>query len=151
MKTVITFGTFDLFHIGHLNILRRASQLGDRLVVGISSDEFTYRKKTRDAVFNQKDRQEIVKSLKWVTDTFIEESFEHKLQYILDQKADIFVMGDDWKGMFDEFKTVCEVVYLPRTTGISTTEILEAIQDLSLNTQLPEHGDISEQVDNVQE
>ena len=130
ITTVITFGTFDLFHIGHLNILRRAAQLGDRLVVGISSDQFTYQKKQRTPIFKEQDRQKIVQALKWVDDTFIEESFDRKRQYILDKHADILVMGDDWKGRFDEFKDICEVVYIPRTTGISTTEIVEIIQDL---------------------
>ncbi len=130
VTTVITFGTFDLFHIGHLNLLRRASKLGDHLVVGISSDQFTYQKKQRVPIFKEQDRQKIVQALKWVDDTFIEESFDRKRQYILDKHADILVMGDDWKGRFDEFKDICEVVYLPRTTGISTTEILEVIQDL---------------------
>nr|QBK87440.1 MAG: cytidylyltransferase-like protein [Marseillevirus LCMAC201] len=130
MKTVITFGTFDLFHIGHLSVLRRSAQLGDRLVVGISSDEFTYQKKSRYPVFKEDDRQKIVQALKWVDNTFIEESFSKKRQYILDQHADILVMGDDWKGRFDEFNDMCRVVYLPRTTGISTTEILAVIKDM---------------------
>ncbi len=130
MKTVITFGTFDLFHIGHLSVLRRAAQLGDRLVVGISSDEFTYQKKSRYPIFKEEDRQKIVQALKWVDDTFIEESFDKKRQYILNQHADILVMGDDWKGRFDEFNDICTVIYLPRTTGISTTEILAAIKDM---------------------
>ncbi|KKN25631.1 hypothetical protein LCGC14_0882590 [marine sediment metagenome] len=97
MKTVITFGTFDLFHIGHLSVLRRSAQLGDRLVVGISSDEFTYQKKSRYPIFKEEDRQKIVQALKWVDDTFIEESFDKKRQYILNQHADILVMGDDWR------------------------------------------------------
>jgi len=130
MKTVITFGTFDLFHIGHLSILRRAAQLGDRLVVGISSDDFTYQKKSRSPIFNQYDRQKIVQALKWVDSTFIEESFDKKRQYILDQRAGILVMGTDWNGEFDEFNDICKVVYLPRTTGISTTDLLETIRDL---------------------
>ena len=101
MKTVITFGTFDLFHIGHLNILRKAALLGDRLVVGISSDEFSHRKKDRYPVFNQDDRRKIVQSLKWVNDTFIEESMEKKRDYLLEHKADILVMGG-WIGEFDD-------------------------------------------------
>lgn len=130
MKTVITFGTFDLFHIGHLSILRRAAELGDRLVVGISSDNFSYSKKQKYPIFNENDRQKIVQSIKWVNDTFLEESFELKRQYILDNKADIFVMGDDWKGKFDKFNDICQVIYLPRTTGISTTEIIQTLQSI---------------------
>jgi glycerol-3-phosphate cytidylyltransferase len=131
MKIVITFGTFDLFHIGHLNILRRASQLGDYLIVGVSSDQFTFQKKNRMPVFDQDDRQKIVGAVKWVNDTFIEESLEKKREYILKYKADILVMGDDWENKFDEFSDICSVVYLKRTTGISTTEILETIKDLN--------------------
>lgn len=127
MKTVITFGTFDLFHIGHLNLLRRAAQLGDRLVVGISSDCFTYQKKKRMPIFNEQDRQQIVQALRWVDDTFIEDSFELKRQYIIDHHADIFVMGDDWKGKFNDLNDICKVIYLPRTSGISTTEIISNV------------------------
>ena len=130
MKTVITFGTFDLFHIGHLNILHRAAQLGDRLVVGISSDDITFQKKKRQPIFTQSDRKKIVNAVKWVDDTFIEESLDKKRQYILEHKADILVMGDDWEYRFDEFNDICEVIYLKRTTGISTTEILETIKDM---------------------
>lgn len=133
MKTVITFGTFDLFHIGHLSILRRSAELGDRLVVGISSDKFSYSKKHKYPIFNENDRQRIVQSIKWVNDTFLEESFEYKRQYILDNKADILVMGDDWEGKFDEFKDICQVVYLPRTTGISTTEIIQTLQSIDFS------------------
>lgn len=130
MRTVITFGTFDLFHVGHLNILRRASQLGDRLIVGISSDNFTFEKKHRYPIFNQESRQKIIDSLRWVDATFIEDSFDKKREYILDYSADVLVMGDDWKDRFDYLKDICQVVYLPRTTGVSTTEIIEAIREL---------------------
>lgn len=131
MRTVITFGTFDLFHVGHLNILRRASELGDRLIVGISSDRFTYEKKGRPPIFNQYSRQKIINSLKWVDATFFEDSFAKKREYILDASADVLVMGNDWAGRFDDLMDICEVVYLPRTTGVSTTEIIASIQDLS--------------------
>lgn len=131
MVTVITFGTFDLFHIGHLNILRRAASLGDRLVVGVSSDKFTYSKKQKYPIFPEQDRCKIVQSIKWVDTTFIEDSFDKKRDYILEHNADILVMGDDWKGRFDYLNEICKVVYLPRTSGISTTEILECIRELS--------------------
>jgi glycerol-3-phosphate cytidylyltransferase len=130
MKKVITFGTFDLFHIGHLHILRRAAKLGDHLTVGISSDKFSYSKKKRYPIFNENDRSMILQSLKWVDETFLEESMDLKREYILQHKADILVMGDDWKGKFDYLNDICQVVYLPRTTNISTTEILETIKDL---------------------
>ena len=132
MKTVITFGTYDLFHIGHLHLLRRAAQLGDHLVVGISSDAFSYRKKGRCPIFKEEDRRLIVGALQFVNETFLEESMDLKRQYILDHRADVLVMGDDWKGKFDEFSDICEVVYLPRTTDISTTELVETIRDLKL-------------------
>lgn len=135
MKTVITFGTFDLFHVGHLSLLRRAAALGERLVVGISSDEFSYSKKQKYPTFNETDRQKIVQSIKWVNDTFLEQSFEYKRQYILKHKADILVMGDDWQGKFDDYKDICKVVYLPRTTGISTTEIIQTLQSIDFSTQ----------------
>jgi glycerol-3-phosphate cytidylyltransferase len=124
---VLTFGTFDLFHIGHLRILERAGKLGGRLVVGVSSDDLNFRKKGRCPVINQEERLSIVKSLSFVHDAFYEESLELKRQYILDHKATHLVMGDDWKGKFDEFADICQVVYLPRTCGISTTEIIEKI------------------------
>ena len=125
MKTIITFGTFDLFHVGHLRILMRARALGDRLVVGVSTDDLNFSKKGHKPIFNQADRREIVASLKAVDETFFEESLEKKGDYIKTWKANILVMGDDWKGRFDQFKTLCEVVYLPRTQGISTTQVKE--------------------------
>ena len=127
-KTVITFGTFDVLHIGHLRILERSKALGDRLVVGVSSDALNQSKKARDAVFDQEQRMQLVGALKVVDDVFLEESLELKGHYITEHQADILVMGDDWAGKFDEFKTLCEVVYLPRTENISTTEILARVR-----------------------
>jgi choline-phosphate cytidylyltransferase len=131
MKTVITFGTFDVFHIGHLNLLKRAATLGHRLVVGVSTDQLNIKKKGRPPVYCEQDRMEIVRSLACVDDTFPEESLEWKGQYIQAHKADILVMGNDWKGKFDMFREVCEVVYLPRTENISTTEIIASIRAIS--------------------
>lgn len=128
MKKVITFGTFDVFHVGHINILERAAQLGDHLVVGISSDSLNFSKKNRYPVYSQSDRVKIISSLKFVDETFIEESLELKRCYIERYMADVLVMGDDWQGRFDEFSDLCEVVYLPRTPSISTTEIIEIIK-----------------------
>ena len=122
-KCVITFGTFDLFHIGHLNILQRAGMLGDRLVVGVSTDALNMSKKNFYPVFSQADRLAIVQALKVVDHAFLEESLELKGRYIERFQADILVMGQDWEGRFDHFSDLCEVVYLPRTEGISTTEI----------------------------
>lgn len=129
IKTVITFGTFDLFHIGHLNILRRAKALGDRLIVGISTDELNFSKKQKYPVYSQQDRLEIVSSIIFVDGVFFEESLEKKLDYIKLFSADILVMGDDWKGKFDFCKSVCDVIYLPRTDGISTTSIKSFIKE----------------------
>lgn len=131
LKTVITFGTFDIFHIGHLRILERASVLGDKLIVGVSSDLLTLKKKNRYPVFAEHDRMAIVSALSCVDKVFTEESLEWKAKYITEHGADVLVMGDDWKGRFDEFKRLCDVVYLPRTENISTTEILATVRAAS--------------------
>ncbi|TYB82124.1 adenylyltransferase/cytidyltransferase family protein [Maritimibacter fusiformis] len=128
MKTVITFGTFDLFHVGHLNILRRSAELGDRLVVGVSTDELNLAKKGRAPVYCTQERMMIIAALDCVDEVFIEESLERKRDYILQFSADILVMGDDWRGHFDSFKQLCDVHYLPRTQGISTTDVVARIR-----------------------
>ena len=126
-RTVITFGTFDVFHVGHLRVIERAARHGDRLVVGVSSDALNLSKKGREPVFSQAERIEIVSALKPVDEVFVEESLELKRDYIQQYAADVLVMGDDWQGRFDEFGDICEVVYLPRTPAISTTALLEKI------------------------
>jgi len=126
-KTVITFGTYDLFHIGHLNILRRAQAYGDRLVVGVSSDNLNFSKKNSYPTYCEKDRLDIVKSISGVSEVFLEESLELKRHYIQQHNADILIMGDDWAGKFDEFNDICEVIYLSRTENISTTSTKENI------------------------
>jgi glycerol-3-phosphate cytidylyltransferase len=129
MIRVITFGTFDLFHVGHLNLLARAKQLGDHLIVGVSTDRLNQSKKGHPPVFNEADRREIVQAIRYVDETFLEESLELKLHYIQQFQADILVMGNDWEGKFDYCKSVCQVRYVPRTEGISTTEIKSGIKD----------------------
>ncbi|RUT78747.1 adenylyltransferase/cytidyltransferase family protein [Ancylomarina longa] len=129
MKRVITFGTFDLFHIGHLRILERAKKQGDYLIVGISTDALNYSKKQKNPIYSQEDRRKIIEALKVVDEVFYEESLELKGEYIQKYKADVLVMGNDWEGRFDQFKSLCEVVYLPRTPSISTTEIIEIIKE----------------------
>lgn len=129
-RTVITFGTFDVFHVGHVRVLRRAAELGDRLVVGVSADALNIAKKGRAPVFNQDERLEIIESLAVVDAVFIEESLEKKREYIVEHGADVLVMGDDWKGKFDWVSDVCEVVYLPRTPSVSTTGLIEHISSL---------------------
>jgi glycerol-3-phosphate cytidylyltransferase len=126
-QTVITFGTFDVLHVGHVRVLNRAAALGDRLVVGVSSDALNFSKKERNPVFTQDERMEIVANLKVVDTVFIEESLELKRQYVTEHEADILVMGDDWAGKFDFLSDICKVVYLPRTPSVSTTAIIEHI------------------------
>jgi len=125
---VITFGTFDLFHIGHLRVLERAAALGDHLTVGVSSDAFNFQKKNRLPFVPQEDRRAIVAALRCVDDTFIEESMELKEQYIREVRASVLVMGDDWRGKFDHLSHMCKVEYLPRTASVSTTEIESLIR-----------------------
>ena len=126
-RTVITFGTFDVFHVGHLRVIERAAALGNRLVVGVSADALNERKKGRSPVFSQAERLEIVAALKPVDAVFVEESLELKRDYIVEHQADVLVMGDDWAGKFDEFEDICEVHYLARTPAISTTALIEKI------------------------
>ena len=128
MKRVITFGTFDVFHIGHLRLLERAADFGDFLLVGVSTDALNISKKGRAPVFPQTERADIIQALRCVDDVFFEESLEAKADYIRLHRADILVMGDDWSGRFDEFRDICEVVYLPRTPSISTTAVIERVR-----------------------
>lgn len=124
---VITFGTFDLYHIGHVRLLERASKYG-KLIVGISSDELNKKKKDRLPVYSFEERNEIISSNKHVYETFKEESLEKKAEYIKKYNADVLIMGDDWKGKFDEFNTMCKVIYLSRTKTISTTATIDKIK-----------------------
>lgn len=125
--TVITFGTFDVLHVGHVRVLNRAAELGDRLVVGVSSDALNFSKKGRNPVFSQAERLELIANLAVVDEVFVEESLELKREYVLEHGADVLVMGDDWEGKFDFLNDICKVVYLPRTPSISTTELIEHI------------------------
>jgi choline-phosphate cytidylyltransferase len=129
-RTVITFGTFDVFHVGHLAILERAADLGDRLVVGVSSDELNAAKKGRPCVYPLAARKAILQAIRYVDEVFTEESLEQKADYLRQYSADVLVMGYDWAGKFDHLRDLCEVVYLPRTPSISTTATIEAIQKL---------------------
>jgi len=128
MKRIITFGTFDVFHIGHLRILERARKLGDYLLVGVSTDALNYAKKGRNPYYNQTERLQIISAIRYVDEVFSEESLELKRHYIQTYKADVLVMGDDWAGKFDEFKDICRVEYLRRTPSISTTAVIEKIR-----------------------
>jgi glycerol-3-phosphate cytidylyltransferase len=121
-KTVITYGTFDLFHVGHVRLLERVSKLGTKLIVGVSNDEFNA-KKGKFSVFPYEQRAEIVSSLGCVDMVFEEETWDQKVDDIKKYEAAIFAMGSDWEGKFDELKEHCAVQYLPRTEGISSADI----------------------------
>lgn len=130
MKTVITYGTFDLFHVGHVRLLQRARSLGDRLIVGISTDKFNHLKGKRTIIpFEQ--RIEVVSSCRFVDQVIGEDSWDQKRHDILLHKADVFVMGNDWRGKFDELSDICDVVYLDRTEDISSTSIKSELTVLS--------------------
>ena len=122
MKRVITYGTYDLLHWGHIRLLKRAKQLGDYLIVGLSTDEFNAIK-GKKAYHSYEERKMMLEAIRYVDLVIPENEWGQKAKDIQDYHADIFVMGDDWEGKFDELKDLCEVVYLPRTDGISTTMI----------------------------
>ena len=115
-------GTFDILHIGHINLLRRARELGDRLVVGLSSDEFN-RGKHKSSLLNYENRKTVLEAIRYVDLVFQEERWDQKIEDVRRFGAEVFVMGDDWTGRFDFLSTLCEVRYLPRTPDISTTQI----------------------------
>lgn len=122
MKKVITYGTFDLIHNGHINILRRAKELGDHLTVAISSDEFNAIK-GKKAYHSYENRKLILEAIRYVDKVIPENEWEQKIDDVKNHDIDVFVMGDDWEGKFDFLSDYCEVIYLPRTVGISTTKI----------------------------
>ena len=130
MRKVITYGTFDLLHAGHINLLRRAKELGDYLIVVVSTDEFNWNEKRKKCYFSYEERKKLVEAVRYVDLVIPEENWDQKISDVKEYHVDSFVMGDDWKGKFDFLKDYCEVVYLPRTEGISTTKIK---QDLGLN------------------
>ena len=127
-KTVLTYGTFDLLHYGHLEILRRASLLGDKLIVGISTDDFN-ELKGKTCVLPYEKRKELLESLDYVDKVIPEDNWEQKVSDVQDNDADIFVMGSDWDGKFDELKAYCKVIYFPRTKGISTTKLKSILKE----------------------
>ncbi|MCU9998453.1 adenylyltransferase/cytidyltransferase family protein [[Pasteurella] aerogenes] len=131
MKTVITYGTFDLFHIGHVRLLKRLKSLGDYLIVGLSSDEFNTIK-GKKSFFSYEERKEILLACKYVDEVFPEYKWEQKRDDIIKYRANIFGMGNDWIGKFDELSNICEVVYLERTEDISTTDIKKTLSRISI-------------------
>lgn len=123
MKKIITYGTFDLLHYGHINLLKRAKELGDYLIVVLSTDEFNFKEKNKKTYFPYEERKKLLEAIRYVDLVIPEKCWEQKREDIKEFKVDTFVMGDDWKGKFDELKDLCEVVYLTRTPEISTTKI----------------------------
>ncbi|UYO00441.1 MAG: adenylyltransferase/cytidyltransferase family protein [Devosia sp.] len=126
-RVILTYGTFDLFHIGHVRLLERARALGDRLVVGLSTDEFN-EAKGKKATYSYQDREEILRSVRFVSDVFPERTWEQKVQDIQRIAADVFVMGDDWAGKFDDLSQYCDVVYLSRTPDISSSIVRNSLR-----------------------
>ena len=124
---VITYGTFDLLHYGHINLLRRARALGDYLIVGLSSDEFNAAK-GKKAFFDFEARKKMLESLRYVDEVIVEGSWEQKVEDVRKYGASVFVMGDDWVGKFDHLKMYCKVVYLPRTDGVSSSMIKHSLK-----------------------
>lgn len=130
MKKVITYGTFDLLHIGHIKILERAKALGDYLIVAISTDEFNVIK-GKKAYSSFEDRKQILEAIRYVDEVIEEKTWNQKISDVIKYDVDVFVMGDDWQGKFDFLKDYCDVVYLPRTENISTSIIKS---DLSMQS-----------------
>ncbi len=126
MKRILTYGTFDLLHYGHINLLKRAKKLGDYLIVALSTDEFNLQK-NKKCYFSYEKRKQLLEAIRYVDLVIPEENWEQKKTDVKEYHIDTFVMGDDWKGKFDFLKDQCEVVYLERTPEISTTKIKEDI------------------------
>lgn len=127
MKKVITYGTFDLLHTGHINILRRAKDLGDYLIVAVSTDEFNTLKH-KEAYHSFEERKLILEAIKYVDEVIAEDNWNQKVDDVKKYNIDTFVMGNDWEGEFDFLNEYCDVVYLPRTSGISTTKIKDELK-----------------------
>ncbi len=129
MKKVITYGTFDLLHYGHINLLRRAKELGDYLIVALSTDEFNWNEKKKVCYFSYEQRRKLLEAIRYVDLVIPEEKWEQKVSDVKEFKIDTFVIGDDWEGRFDFLKDYCEVVYLPRTPEISTSQIKAELRE----------------------
>lgn len=123
MRRVITYGTFDLLHYGHINLLRRAKQQGDYLIVALSTDEFNWNEKHKKCYFTYEERKRLLEAIRYVDLVIPEERWEQKEEDVKEYHVNTFVIGDDWKGKFDFLKKYCDVVYLARTPEISTTQI----------------------------
>ena len=128
MKRVITYGTFDLLHYGHINLLKRAKQEGDYLIVALSTDEFN-KLKGKKSFFDYNKRKVLLEAIRYVDLVIPEETWEQKVEDIHKYKVDVFVIGDDWKGKFDYLRNECKVVYLERTPEVSTTMIKNSLSE----------------------
>ena len=129
MKRVITYGTFDLLHYGHINLLKRAKEYGDYLIVCLSTDEFNWEQKRKKAYFSYEQRKYLLESIRYVDLVIPECSWEQKITDVKEYHIDTFVIGDDWKGKFDFLKPYCQVVYLPRTPEISSTKVRRDLEE----------------------
>lgn len=146
MKTVITYGTFDLLHVGHIHLLERLAALGDRLIVGVSTDEFNQEKGKR-SLYSFEERSKIVSALRCVDEVLPESNWQQKANDIVERKVDVFGIGSDWQGKFDHLKPHCEVIYLSRTANISTTDLKKSLSNIdSESIQMIKRG-----LDNVLE
>jgi glycerol-3-phosphate cytidylyltransferase len=130
LKTIITYGTFDLFHVGHVRLLKRLKNLGDKLIIGLSSDDFN-ELKGKKTVMSFEQRKEILLACKYVDDVFEEANWEQKREDIIEKNADVFAMGDDWAGKFDDLCDIVDVVYLTRTEDISSTDVKIMVRKIS--------------------
>lgn len=130
MKRVITYGTFDLLHYGHINLLRRAKQQGDYLIVALSTDEFNWESKQKKCYFSYEKRKALLEAVRFVDLVIPEKNWKQKKKDIELYHVDSFVMGDDWRGKFDFLSHDCDVIYLSRTPEISTTKIKEEIRNV---------------------
>lgn len=128
MKKVITYGTFDLLHYGHVNLLARAKSLGDYLIVVLSTDDFNLKEKNKVCYFTYEERKRLLEAIRYVDLVIPETCWNQKINDVKEFKVDTFVMGDDWNGKFDYLEKYCEVIYLPRTPEISTTQIKNDIK-----------------------
>jgi glycerol-3-phosphate cytidylyltransferase len=135
MKKIITYGTYDLLHYGHINLLKRAKAMGDYLIVALSTDEFNWNQKQKKCYFSYEERKSLLESIRYVDLVIPETCWEQKASDIKEFKVDTFVMGDDWEGKFDNLKELCEVVYLPRTPEISTTQIKSDLKNKDGNNR----------------
>lgn len=122
MKTILTYGTYDLLHYGHIEILRRAKEMGDYLIVGLSTDEFN-KSKGKKSYYSYNDRKYMLESIRYVDLVIPENNWDQKSKDVNRFEVDTFVMGHDWEGKFDFLRDICRVIYLNRTEGISTTQI----------------------------